>query len=293
MRALLSLLCAVTWVACFGVRTSARKAEPTLESTLAITGAYLHTYARRVSGMTLEEQYTIVDVSTGRMKPPVRVSSDVVLLDLSGDVIALRDAYAIDNAPLRERQSRIPALLATPTEESWQQAQAYARESVRHMGAEIIARLNEPTAALQFISARNRARVDYRLDGRRRSAGVETVAIRFEEKKSREQRYILETRGRATGSGRFWVDPLSGTIHQTELWMQSDTETARLTVSYARDAATDLWIPARTTETYDTSESPNESTNMGVGSYNVRRSFQCAATYSNARLTPIELAVVK
>jgi outer membrane lipoprotein-sorting protein len=266
---------------------------PTVEALLEAASDYVAAYASKVSGVSLEEQYTITEVSGGRMSTPQRLSSDVVLLNLDGKVISLRDAYAIDNSPMRERQPRIISLLTKPTTETWEQAQAYASESFRHMKHELIARLNEPTLALQFLSADYKNRVTFKLDGKKKLDGIETFGLRFQEPKNKEQSYIMETRGKALSSGRLWTDPATGRVHQTELWLQSGSETVRVTVTYAREATLGLWLPSTMFDEYQTSERTGEFSNMGAGGYNARQDFQCRATYSNARYTPIELSVPK
>src|SRR3990170_4657046 len=165
-----------------GAPVAAQKG-PAPADVLRVATEYLEEYAPRVSGVTLEEAYTMLDVSGGRVAGTQRLTSDVVLLNLAGEVIALRDAFAIDNNPLREREPRITALLARPTVAAWNRAQAYAAESLRHMQAELIARVNEPTLALLFIAAENQSRVTYKIDGRKRLDGVEVVGLRFEEPK--------------------------------------------------------------------------------------------------------------
>jgi hypothetical protein len=266
---------------------------PTVEGLLKSATDYLAAYAPKVSGVSLEEQYTITEVSSGRMSTPQRLSSDLVLLNLGGRVISLRDAYAIDNSPIRERLPRIVTLLAKPTAETWEQAQAHASETFRHMKHELIARLNEPTLALQFLSADDKARVTFKLDGKKKFDGVEALGLRFQEPKNKEQAYIMGTRGKALSSGRLWTDPATGRIHQTELWLQSGSETVRATVTYSRDATLDLWLPSVMFDEYQTSERTGEFSNMGAGGYNSRQAFECRATYSNPRYTPIELNVAR
>jgi hypothetical protein len=266
---------------------------PTVEGVLESASDYLATYAPKVSGVSLDEQYTITEVSGGRMSTPQRLSSDVVLLNLAGKVISLRDAYAIDNSPIRERQPRIVSLLAKPTTETWEQAQAYVSETFRHMKHELIAKMNEPTLALQFLSADYKNRVTFKLDGKKKLDGVETLGLRFQEPKNKEQSYIMGTRGKAVSSGRLWTDPATGRIHQTELWLQSGSETVRVTVTYAREATLDVWLPSTMFDEYQTSERTGEFSNMGAGGYNARQAFECRATYSNARRTPIDLSVPK
>ena len=268
--------------------------ERTATDLIHVAAGYLATYGSKVSGVTLEETYTITDVSSGRMTTPQRLSSDVVLLNLAGKLIALRDVFAIDNNPLRERQPRITALLREPTEAAWQQAQEYATESYRHMRADLIMRLNEPTLALQFLTPENQPKVTFKLDGRKKFDGIETLGLRFEEAKNRDSSYVIKTRGNAFASGRLWIDPATGRIHQTELWLQSGSETARITVTYARHATLDLWLPSSMLDDYQTSESTGEfRNNMGAGGYSARQAFECRALYSNARYTPIELSVSK
>jgi len=252
---------------------------------------YLSAYAPRVSGVTLEEEYTMLDVSGGRVSGTQRLTSDVVLLNLAGKVIALRDSFAIDNNPLRERVPRITSLLVKPTTSAWERAQAYASESFRHMQAELIARVNEPTLALLFLAPEYQSRVTFKIDGRKRMDGVEVVGLRFEEPKAKNPSYVIKTHGDAVASGRLWIDPATGRIHQTELSLRSSSESARITVTYAHDPSLDLWLPSAMIDAYEESVATGAVSNMGGGANNVRRSFDCRARYSNPRPTPIVLAV--
>ena len=261
--------------------------SPALADLLARAAAYVASYAERVSGAVLEEEYLLMELGP-RMQVPKRIGSDVVFLSLNGLVIALRDVYAIDTTPLRERTPRIPELLARPTPEKWQLAQEYARQGHFHFLTEIVIRGSEPTLALQFIAEANQTAITYRLDGRKALNGVQLLGVRFEETKRRDGVYLLDTRGNAAASGRFWIDPADGTIQQTELWLESSTEVARMSVTYAAHPALKLWLPKETTETY-------ESRQIGVGAsasgsaHNLVHRVEGKARYSNARYSPIDL----
>ena len=273
-----------------GAPVAAQKG-PAPADVLRVATEYLEEYAPRVSGVTLEEEYTMLDVSGGRVSGTRRLTSDVVLLNLAGKVIALRDSFAIDNNPLRERVPRITSLLVKPTASAWERAQAYASESFRHMQAELIARVNEPTLALLFLAPENQSRVTFKIDGRKRMDGAEVVGLRFEEPKAKNPSYVIKTHGDAVASGRLWIDPATGRIHQTELSLRSSSESARITVAYARDPSLDVWLPSAMVDAYEESVATGAVSNMGGGANNVRRSFDCRARYSNPRLTPIVLAV--
>jgi hypothetical protein len=74
-------------------------AQPPLQDLLARAAAYHADYTRKVSGVSLEEQTLLMDVSGGVTRGIVRISADVVLTDVSRELVALRDVYAIDTRP--------------------------------------------------------------------------------------------------------------------------------------------------------------------------------------------------
>src|SRR5688572_6866969 len=89
--------------------------KPALADLLRLGADYHASYAARVSGASLEERYALIQVIGGRMNPPVYFSSDVLFLNLNGRIIGMRDPFAVDNVPLRQRTPRIRMLLAEPT----------------------------------------------------------------------------------------------------------------------------------------------------------------------------------
>lgn len=270
----------------------AAQKDPPVGDVLRAVSDYLAAYAPRISGVTLDEDYTLLDVSGGRVLLTRRIASDLVLLNLDGTIQGLRDPYAVDANPLRPRTPRITALLAKPSAAAWESAQAHAVEFARYFEDTLVLRLNDPTLALRFLAPAAQARVAVKVDGRKKIGGVETVVLKFQETKTRPPAYLLDTPGKAVASGKAWVDPASGRIHRTELSMQSDSESAHIIVDYARDAALDLWLPSFMTDTYESTERVGPGmTNMGSGSSGIsRRSLDCRATYANPRLTPIDLS---
>ena len=286
VRALAVLVVAVL----LPVSLHGQKAPPVTD-VVRTAAEYLASYTPRVSGVTLEEEFTLLEVSGGRVGLTRRIASDLVLLDLNGKVVGIRDPFAVDSNPLRERTPRITALLQKPTEASWARAQAYAGESLRYFLDELIVRLSEPALTLQFLAPDNQARVTYKIDGRKKLGDVETVVLKFQETKTKPPAYILETPGKAIANGKLWIDPATGRVHRTELSMQSDSESVHVVVEYARDAALDLWLPSSMVATFEATERVGTGmNNMGAGRPDVaRRAFDCRTAYSNARLTPIEL----
>jgi hypothetical protein len=275
---------------------------PPVADVLRVAGEYLASYASRSSGVTLEEEYTLREVSGGRLGLTRRITSDIVLLGRSGNIVCLRDPFAVDTNPLRDRAPRITTLLAKPSEVAWARATDYTREFIKYFEDDLILRINQPTLTLRFLAPDNRTRVTYKIDGQKKIGGVETVVLKFQETKTKEAAYILDTPGKAIASGKFWIDPVTGRIHRTELSMQAESEGAHVVVDYAYEAPLDLWLPSSMTDTYEATERVGagmgmKTDNTSVGSIAssgiARRSFDCRAAYSNARRTPIDLSITK
>jgi len=272
---------------------------PSLAELLKLAGDYHADFVNRISGVTLEEQYQLIDVTGGKMQPPTRIASDVVFVNLNGGVAALRDSYAVDTRPLRDRTPRITALLATPTAtvKDWAAVIEFPAQGARYFGIDLILKVNEPTFALRFIGHGVQPDLKYSLDGRKKFNGVEAMGIRFEEPAAQEKQYITGSRGNARASGRIWVDPATGAIHSTELWLDSKADTASITVKYAPYPSVNLLLPSETNETYEERQAasgPRDLTrSVDSGRGGNRISYQATAKYSKATLTPIDLRTLK
>ena len=283
MRALFAAVSAA--VVAFGPSLQAGQ-QPSADDLLRAARGYLQSYAPKVSGVVLDERYTLTLLAGGRMETPNRINSDLVLINVGGTLVSLRDAYSVGGAKIREPQPRIPALLAEPTQAKWEQAQALARASFKHFLAESVVRFNDPVLALRFLKPADPSRFTYSVEGKKKLNGVETIGVRFSENRSEGTRYVLNTRGNASASGRFWVDPATGVIHQTDLSVDSKIEASRVTVSYAPASGFDVLLPSKTVETYE----EREGTGDGIGSSGAMMKLEANASYVNPRHMPIDFS---
>lgn len=286
---------------CVAVGATLHAQPSTLQDVLTRAGEYHTAYTKKVSGVSLEEQTQLTNVSGGTTRSIVRISADVVLVNASGQAEALRDVYAIDTRPTRERTPRILQLLGAPAKPSikdWQTAITYPGKEAVYFLLDIVVKTNEPTTALQFISAANQAGLKYKLDGRKTMNNTPVVGVRFEEPEARDRKYLLDTRGNARATGRFWIDPLTGAIHQTELWVDSRqertyTENAMVTVKYAPHEALGLMLPLEaigTHEEFDASGMQQAQTRAGAGAdVDGRVTLESRSQYSNATFAAIDL----
>jgi hypothetical protein len=267
--------------------------KPVLADVLQRGAEYVASYAKRASGAVIEEEYLLIEIGSARMSVPTRIGSHLVYINLNGKPMVLRDVFAIDTKPVREKTLRITELLTKPTMASWQRAQEFARENAHYFLAELILRLSDPTVVLQFMAAEHQEKFTYRPDGNKKMNGAAVVGIRFQEPTARGKKYFLGTPGNAAASGRFWLDPTTGAIHQTELWIEAPTETARVQVSYAFHPTLDLWLPKETTETYEMRQAAGGGSTMGASTYAARHLVEGKATYSNPQFHAIDLSRIE
>src|SRR5688572_2518717 len=219
--------------------------QPALADLLQLAADYQASYAARVSGAALEERYTLIQLNAGRMMTPVHFSSDVILLNVNGRIIGLRDPFAVDNVKLRERTPRITSLLAEPTLDGWHRAQGYAAEQHFRFISDLILALNDPMLAMQFSAREIQPKVTYKLESYKKMNGGWVASVGFKENGDRDTRFILGTRGNASASGRLWIDATTGAVHKSELWANSATEAVVVNVTFAKHAPLDLWFPEK------------------------------------------------
>lgn len=276
--------------------TATDQPKPELADVLAQTADYYRTYTHATSGVLLDEQYQVIDTTSGRMGAISRISSDVVLVGVNGLIAALRDPYAIDTRPLREKEPRIMRLLAAPATPSladWQRASSFPQEGAVHFMLDIIVKTNEPTLALQFGSAVFQDGLKYKLGGWKTMNDTRVIGLEFEEPEAQYKEYVLKTRSNARAKGRLWVDPLTGAVHQSELWVDSKREQANISVKFIRDAALGVLLPASMTANYDEREGGGGPRAIGSqdprGSVMSRVSAETRAAYSSPTFARIDL----
>lgn len=294
-------LAVITMVAAAGAALHAQ--SPSLQDVLTRAAEYHASYVKAVSGVSLEEQMQIREVTGDETRSIVRLSADVVLVNVNQRTSALRDVYAIDTRPTRERTPRILQLLgepATPTLKDWQTAEVYRFREKAHFLLDIVLKVNEPTIALQFLAAGTQPSIKFKLDGRKKINNVNVVGVRFEEPEARDTKYLLGTLSNARASGRFWIDPETGAVHHTELWVESRgdryfTESATATVKYSLHQPLKMLLPTEAVGTFDEFDASGQvgdakDARDGVGG---RRRVEVRSQYSKPTFAAIDLTKLR
>ena len=263
---------------------------PSVEELVSAAESYLTSYARKVSGVTLDEALMLTEMTTRSLSSiPQRLSSDLILLNVGGEILGMRDVYTVDTRALRPKETRIAQVLAEPTAITWQAAQQYSREHAVYLRANVVLWFSDPALALRCLKAQHRARLTFKLEGSKRMNGAQVYGLGFKETGKDLSFSILQMPGDPLASGRFWVEPGTGRIHQTEFWPQSDTHTARVQVQYAPDEKLGVLLPRSASHTFEAREPGFGISGTGGGGNAARLSFESTATYSNPRYKPIDL----
>jgi hypothetical protein len=265
---------------------------PAAADLLKAVGTYLENYATKVSGTTLDELFMLTEAAGGSMQVPERLSSDLVLLklDVAGRLVGVRDPYSVDKKNLRPHDPRVTDVLQHATLESWSAVQGFARENAIYLRVNGVLWFSDPTLALAFVMTPNQPLMTYKVEGSKKINGVQVYGLGFTETERPEGAYVLGTPDRARASGRIWIDPASGAVHETDLWPESDTETARVHVTYTLEPTRSVLVPKEMTGRFEERERSSKSMTSGIGAQNVTARFDANVTYTNPRYVPIDLS---
>ena len=285
-----ALTAAITLSAAAALHSAPAGQAPSAGDLVTAATTYLKTYAQKVSGVTLEEELMLTENAMATRSTPQRISSTVTLLNVGGEMMAMRDLYAVDKKPLREKESRITRVLAEPTPTTWMAAQQYSREHAIYLRANVVLWFSDPLLVTRCLTAHARTRPTFKVDGSKRMNGVQVYALRFQETDKEPASSILQMPSTPLVSGRFWMEPATGRIHQTEFWSESKVHTVRVQVSYAPHEALGLLLPQSALHNFQTREEGTGMSGIGGGGNASRITFDSSAKYANPSYTPIDLS---
>jgi hypothetical protein len=254
---------------------AAREREAELQLALARLLDYVAGYERQYSGLVAEETYL-----QSTRSQTVRLRSDFLLVRLedTGAWVSFRDVFEVDGHRVRDREDRLKRLFLDPTPEAQARLKAVKEESARYNIGPVVRNINVPLYPLAFLEPENRPGFQFKLAGRRESAGLPVWRVDYEE------------RGRPTvirgyegvdvpASGWFLIDRLTGAIVESGLTLSEPQFTVEIAVRYRRDEALGLWVPAEMSEKYRLMTAPSGGAGFLLGT----SSAEGRATYANFR----------
>ena len=272
MRPLLAAFAAVIVVA------DVRAQRVSLDDVLARLDRYLLAYEQTLASVVAEERYSqtmsvVVRVGSPQIRERRVLVSDYALARAPGGQTwtGFRDTFEVDGKPVRGREARLAALLASGTPESSAQARRIADANARYnIGEEVAVRnVNVPTIALDLVHPINRRRFSFSRS--RDDTLIEGVATWEFVYTERSRPTIIRDQNsrdrRARGS--IWLDPSTGEVHKTTLQWDGEPR-GFITVNYERDANIGALVPVRMVEQYRRKEMIVE----GEATYTKYRRFQ-------------------
>ena len=252
-----------------------------LDDVVARLDTYLKQYEQSLASVVAEERY-VQKLSRGVGSDGVAIQtrtlvSDYALARSPQAWTGFRDTWEVDGRPVRDREDRLAALLASGSPDSAAQAFRITRENARfNIGDEVATRtINVPTVTLDLVHPRHREHFSFNRRGEETIDGMRTWTIGFSE---RTRPTIIRGPGgrdqRARGT--IWVNPDTGEVLRTNLLWDGEPK-GFITVHYRRDPNVDGFVPATMIEQYQRSGMQVD----GEATYTGYRRFQTSGRLIN------------
>ncbi|MGE0392970.1 MAG: hypothetical protein AB7I25_04430 [Vicinamibacterales bacterium] len=237
--------------------------RPTAQALLAAAATYMARFSNTFTSVVAEEQYLQVVSGknavngTGRGASASIVGgqrrelvSDFLLVKLP-DIdhwVPLRDVFAVDGQPVREREERLLRLLTRPGDTGVLLAKAITDESARYNIGEVERTINMPLLAMGFLDARQQARFEFKVEKEAPAVRPGAWEVAFREKA--KPTVVQTPDGRSLfASGKVWVLP-TGEVVRTELAFLDAGLHARVTTTFAFDDRFGVEVPKEMEELY-------------------------------------------
>jgi len=193
----------------------------------------------------------------GGMRPGGAISrlvikSDFLLVQLGGDGegwMPFRDAFEVNGKKVRERDDRLLKLFQSDDKERFEKAAKLSDDTAKHNLGNVARTINIPTLAMMFLHPRVNERFEFTDEGEETIGG--RVLRRAAYREAARPTLIKTTRGRDLAlTGHLWIDPFNGTVVKTDLNAADPAVRCAITVTYRKDDALEMWVPAQMEEYY-------------------------------------------
>jgi hypothetical protein len=306
----------------YGARSLQAQGTTTLDPVLEKLGHYVASYGEKASILVAVERYTQnVTTAQGAALRPRQLVAEFAIVKAGGGWVGYRDVVQVNNQKLTERRDRLLTLFTSPSVDTSAIARI-ANESARYNLLPVETNLNVPTTTLFFFQPANLHRFVFTRSGTRNIDGVETVEFGFKETAvptlvmkrdgtnvpiegtlwvSTSDGAVVRSRLRLRGfadsittrlqgapAPRPAVNPnvptggRGGSAMEDPIDMRQIRSAADIDVTYARHAATGLWLPSKMSEHYEgaikiDSRPPIQGTSTTRATYSEYKQFGTGA----------------
>ncbi len=237
---------------------------------------YVAALGDELAEVVAEECYRQIWQTPGSDPVERVLQSEFVLVGVSdrAEWVGFRDVFTVDDRRVHDREDRLRQLFLRGDTQVLERARVIADESARYNLGQIHRNFNVPTAALFFLHPANRERFTFKLDRIENTAAETLWVVLYDERHT--PTLVRTPLGKIVPArGRFWIEPVSGRVARTQLWLKTETRPngrmvdVNVAVSYARDARLGLWVPVEMREHYTTASDERLITTANY--YNYRR----------------------
>jgi len=288
IRSHLRLIAAVGLAAVASAAPAAQSAvRPTREALLASAAAYMIRFSDTFTSVVAEERYLQVASGRNTVSGSGRgastfasgaqrreLVSDFLLIKLPNvdHWVPMRDVFAVDGQPVREREDRLLRLLTRPGDTNLMLAKAIVDESARYNIGDLQRTINLPLLAMGFLDARQQDRFEFKVEKEEPSVRPGAWLLTYRERK--KPTVVQTPDGRSLfASGKVWVLP-SGEIVRTEIGFLDAGLHASVTTTFAFDERFGVEVPKEMEEVYTL----RRSEVRGVATYGRFRKFGVSST---------------
>jgi hypothetical protein len=284
MRALARLAAVTAIVAASATLAAQSRKNPTVPDLLAAAATYLDGYEKQFSAVVSEEWYQqTADPLAARGVRQRVLRSDLIVINADqAGWLSLRDVFEVDGLPVRDRSDRLMKLITQPAPDAFAQAVRVAEESARFNLGTVWRTINTPTTALLFLRRDDQDRSTFKFEGLKSVNGVQVAELAFKETGKPR---MIQSVDNAAAEGRFWIEPASGRVVQTEFLISSAGNSAKISVRYTLQPKIGLWLPIRMDEEYLTSVASS-------GVLRQRGQITGRADYQNFRKFDVDVATI-
>jgi hypothetical protein len=244
--AVVAFFAAVAWLAVSRPLGAGSQSVATAEI-LAAAENYLTAYDRDTPALLAEEtsQQTQNRFNTRQVQRQLR--SNVLMLQGPGPVW-IRDVIEVNGAKVVAQPNRLIDLVNTPASASPQLVLRIAAEGVGQQFGGGFRAVNQPGRALAYLREGRAAGLDFRLDGTKTIDGTKVSVLTLKDAPGGTAVPFAV----GTVDGKFWIEPASGRVVQTELeFIMLAVYRTKITVRYAIDKALNIAVPSRMDDQYE------------------------------------------
>lgn len=244
------------WVAVLLAATPASGQPLDLESILDSASAYVSRLVRELSNLVADEQYIQdlrrqgVGPSPGSV-PHRELKADLLLVKLPRTMtwLPFRDVYEVDGRAVRDHDDRLETLFLRPSETAVEHATRISEESARYNIGAMRRTINNPMTALVFLQRDYRERFQFTVDGPDPDRGPNVWVIAYRE--TGRPTLVKGARNRdMPAHGRFWIEPATGRVVQSEMSLEDVDVRATITTTFAPDVRFQVNVPREMRERY-------------------------------------------